>query len=76
MEFLRSFLRRHFAGKPLRASRNVVCFLRLVLIKVDCNIVQKVMYKVSAVPSAIQFVIIASCLSTCVLACKVIPLCK
>ena len=32
----------------------------------------KVMYKVLAVPSAIQFVIIASRLSTCVLACKVI----
>ena len=27
MEFLRSFLRRYFAGKPLVASRNVVCFL-------------------------------------------------
>ena len=31
MEFLRSLLRRHFAGKPLVASRNVVCFLRLDL---------------------------------------------
>ena len=30
MEFLRSFLRRYFAGKPPVASRNVVCFLRLV----------------------------------------------
>ena len=30
MEFLRSFLRRHFAGKPLVASRNVGCFLRLL----------------------------------------------
>ena len=29
MEFLRSFLRRHFAGKPVVASRNVVCFLWL-----------------------------------------------
>ena len=29
MEFLRSFLRRHFAGKPVVASRNVGCFLRL-----------------------------------------------
>ena len=76
MEFLRSFLRRHLAGKPLVASSNVVCFLRLVLKKVDCNIVQKVMYKVLAVPSAIRFVIIASCLSTCVLACKVITLCN
>ena len=27
MEFLRSFLRRYFAGKPLVSSRNVVCFL-------------------------------------------------
>ena len=59
------------------ASPNVVCFLRLVLKQVDCNIVQKVMYKVnSAVPSAIRYVIIASCLSTCVLACKVITLCN
>ena len=31
MEFLRSFLRRHFAGKPVVASRNVGCFLRLNL---------------------------------------------
>ena len=30
MEFVRSFLRLHFAGKPPVASRNVVCFLRLV----------------------------------------------
>ena len=30
MEFLCSFLRRHFAGKPVVASRNVGCFLRLV----------------------------------------------
>ena len=29
MEFLRSFLRRHFAGKPVVASWNVGCFLRL-----------------------------------------------
>ena len=29
MEFLRSFLRRHFAGAPVVASWNVVCFLRL-----------------------------------------------
>ena len=26
MEFLRSFVRRHFAGKPVEASRNVGCF--------------------------------------------------
>ena len=58
------------------ASSNVGCFLRLVLNRVDCNIVQKVIYKVnSAAPSAIRYVIIASCLSTCVLACKVITLC-
>ena len=31
MEFLRSFLRRCFAGKPLVASRDVVCFLRLAV---------------------------------------------
>ena len=29
MKFLRSLLRRHFAGKPVAASRNVGCFLRL-----------------------------------------------
>ena len=31
MEFLRSFLRRHFAGKPVVAQRNFGCFLGLVL---------------------------------------------
>ena len=30
MEFLRSFLRRHLAGKPVVASPNVGCFLRLI----------------------------------------------
>ena len=30
MEFLRSFRRRHLAGKPVVASPNVGCFLRLV----------------------------------------------
>ena len=30
MEFLRSFLRRHFAGKPVVVSPNVGCFLRLL----------------------------------------------
>ena len=31
MEFLRSLdLRRHFAGKPVVASENVGCFLRLL----------------------------------------------
>ena len=29
VEFLRSFPRRHFAGKPVVASRNVGCLLRL-----------------------------------------------
>ena len=29
MEFQRSFLRRHFAGKPRVASRNFGCFLRV-----------------------------------------------
>ena len=29
MEFLYSFLRRHFAGKPVVASQNVGCFLSL-----------------------------------------------
>ena len=32
MEFLRSFLRRHFAGKPAVASRYQGCFLKLVKI--------------------------------------------
>ena len=31
MEFLRSVLRRHFAGKPVLSSRNVGCFLRLLV---------------------------------------------
>ena len=31
MEFLCSFLRRHFAGKPVVPSRTVGCFLRLVI---------------------------------------------
>ena len=30
MEFLRSFLKRHLAGKPLVASPNVGCFLNLL----------------------------------------------
>ena len=30
-EYLRSFLRRHFAVKPLVASQDVVCFLRLMV---------------------------------------------
>ena len=30
MDFLRSFLRRHLAGKPVVASPNVDCFLRLL----------------------------------------------
>ena len=30
MEFVYSFLRRHFAGKPVVASRSVGCFLRLL----------------------------------------------
>ena len=29
MELLRSFLRSHFAGKPVMALRNVGCFLKL-----------------------------------------------
>ena len=32
IEFLRSFLRRHFAGKPVAALPNVGCFLRLLLV--------------------------------------------
>ena len=34
MEFLRSFLRRHFAGKPVVSSRNVLSFLRLFFLLV------------------------------------------
>ena len=33
MEFLRSFLRHHFTGKPVKEWRNVVCFLRLLSTK-------------------------------------------
>ena len=32
MEFLRSFLRRHFVGKTVVASRNLGCFHRLIII--------------------------------------------
>ena len=35
MEFLRSFLRRHFGGKPVLALRNVGCFLRLWTVKLN-----------------------------------------
>ena len=35
MEFLRSFLRLHLAGKPVVASPNVGCFLRLRLCKIS-----------------------------------------
>ena len=38
MEFLRSFLRGHFAGKPVLASCNVGCFLRLVFDTLQGNI--------------------------------------
>ena len=33
LEFLRSFLRRHFTGKPVKESRNGACFLRLLSTK-------------------------------------------
>ena len=33
MEFLRSFLRRCFAGKPVVTSRNVDCFLGLAVLQ-------------------------------------------
>ena len=36
MEFLRSFLRRHLAGKPMIASLNVGCFLRLTKMLIWC----------------------------------------
>ena len=32
MEFLHSFLRRHLEGKPVVASPNVGCFLKLVFL--------------------------------------------
>ena len=37
MEFLRSFVRRHLAGKPVVASPNVGCFLRLHLCNELCS---------------------------------------
>ena len=38
MEFLRSFLSRHLAGKPVVASPNVSCFLRVwPLLTAPCN---------------------------------------
>ena len=35
MEFLHSFLRRYFAVKPVVASRNGSCFLRLILVTIE-----------------------------------------
>ena len=41
IKLLRSFLRRHFAGKPVTAPRNVVCFVRLLnLQRSSRNLVQ------------------------------------
>ena len=37
MEFLRSFLRRYFAGKPPMTSRNFVCFLRITAHRFRCT---------------------------------------
>ena len=37
MDFLRSFLRRHFARKPVGSLRNVGCFLKLGLMLFKCN---------------------------------------
>ena len=37
MEFLCSFLRRYFAGKPPMASPNFVCFLRLSAYRFQCT---------------------------------------
>ena len=37
MEFLRSFHRPHLAGKPVVASPNVGCFLRLKVNKIQKN---------------------------------------
>ena len=39
MEFLRSFLRRHLAGKPVVASLNVGCFLGLLYIRLGSKII-------------------------------------
>ena len=33
MDFVRLFLRRHFAGKPVEFSQNVGCFLKLQIKK-------------------------------------------
>ena len=41
MEFLRSSLRRHFAGKPVVTSRNFGCFLMLGVAVTRCCIVPK-----------------------------------
>ena len=38
MEFLRSFLRRLLVGKPVVASPNVGCFLRLYIFKVFSSV--------------------------------------
>ena len=40
MEFLRSILRRRLAGKPVVASPNVGCFLRLALLAYFCKMKQ------------------------------------
>ena len=42
MEFLRSFLRRHFAGKPVVALWNFGCFLRLTVFRWrDCTVIKQ-----------------------------------
>ena len=42
MEFLRSFLTRHFRGNPLVAPRNVGCFIRLLQIQCCLSLVKTV----------------------------------
>ena len=42
MDFLRLFLRRHFAGKPVLGSRNVGCFLRLVFHAADFSLSREI----------------------------------
>ena len=64
MEFLRSFFRRHLVGKPVVASPNVDCFVKLVQIKQKYRSVQKmyvdeyhlkVWYKPCQVPKTLTF---------------------
>ena len=58
LSFLRSFLRRHFVGKPVVASANVGCFLRLVKVQKNDSLWTGVIF-----PRFPQHFKSASCLS-------------